>query len=327
MPLPTFDPDKIIGDYSFDYYKVLKLERGCLPAGINRQEKQQISNILERAYRENARYAHPDFGGTEESFKTLVRAHTILSDPLLRRIYESGGRDRPTMAEEGFGFDIDWSKLGTYRKGTTADTTGYGLFFQLTERKQELDIVPAFFPEDEAEHSYEWDWAIPDKNSKLSLALVHDESDVLRLTGGEQVSSSLPFKIYFCIPRSALQFIRSDDEHFTHDDGTVDIMPGHLRAAAYSDYNLLETTSLEEAREFISFGGGLEKALKEFRDGILEEKQVKIDQENFQTQSMSSEKMQQMDIEVLKSILRAKSQRLTPNEHAADFLQDLPEND
>lgn len=324
MPQP-FNPDKII-DYGQDYYAVLGLERGCLPTGKSRREREEIVDLLARAYRNHARKAHPDFGGSPEAFKLVVRAHTILSDPLLRRIYESGGTDRPLMAEDGNPFQVDWTKLGTYRKGTLADTIGFGLFMQLCDRKEALGIVPAFFPETE-ENSYEWDFILPDKEVKLAISLVHDEADVLRLTGKDIIEEALPFKIFVCIPRATIYFLRGQEErHVNYDvDGTeiVDILPGHLQAAAHADFDLLETTLLEEARAYFAPGGKLEQDLADFRSGKMIQEKMKQDRQAQAATWVKASEMKSKDTDTLRAILRMKTYRVVEDERAADFLDQL----
>jgi hypothetical protein len=84
-----FDPKKII-DFSKDYYAILGLVRENLPLSSIRKDKVELANIIERAFRKEARVAHPDFGGSKEAFLDLVRARRIIEDPLLRKIYDQG---------------------------------------------------------------------------------------------------------------------------------------------------------------------------------------------------------------------------------------------
>jgi hypothetical protein len=66
------------------------------------------------------------------------------------------------------------------------------------------------------------------------------------------MEESLPFKIYVCIPWASLSISKNE--------GSIQ--------AAYNDYNLLETTSLNTAKEYIV--SGLEKDLELFRSGELQ---------------------------------------------------------
>ena len=58
-----FDPKKII-DFSKDYYNILGLIKETLPKGKNRQDKIELSKMLEVAFRKMSRKKHPDFGGS-----------------------------------------------------------------------------------------------------------------------------------------------------------------------------------------------------------------------------------------------------------------------
>lgn len=322
-----FDPDKII-DYNMDYYAILGLEKGCLPDGKTKKEREEISTILEMAYRKSARTTHPDVpGGSEDKFKLVIRAQTILLDPILRRIYESGGTDRPKFIGDDNEFEVNWDTLGTYRQGTQDDTLGFSLFLKLSERSEELNIVPSFYPSS-PEHSYEWDWTLPDMNVKLSLSLVRDEGEVLRLTNKDAVEKgSLPFKIYFCVPRAALRLLYGKKEEFVHKDGTKDVFNGLLQGAQYSDFNFFETTVLEEAMEYIKLGGQIEKDLESFRDGTMAEKQKKLDAAAKQMKWLNTASTNSMDAEMIKAILTAKSLKYAPAApNAADFIDDIPDD-
>ena len=81
-----FDPKKII-DFNKDYYTILGLDKDILPKGKSRQDKIEVSKILEDAFRKRARKCHPDFGGTKDEFLDIVRARRILEDPILKRIF------------------------------------------------------------------------------------------------------------------------------------------------------------------------------------------------------------------------------------------------
>jgi molecular chaperone DnaJ len=69
-----------------DYYAMLEVDPGC---GFGE---------LKKAYYRRAMDCHPDrfagHPGKEREFKDLVEAFNILSDPLQRRIYDQGARER-----------------------------------------------------------------------------------------------------------------------------------------------------------------------------------------------------------------------------------------
>lgn len=60
-------------------YRELAVEPDATPAEID------------KAYRQRARAAHPDAGGTAEAFHTLSHAYAILSDPDRRKAYDETG--------------------------------------------------------------------------------------------------------------------------------------------------------------------------------------------------------------------------------------------
>lgn len=320
-----FDPDKII-DYNKDYYAILGIEQKSFPEGTTTKDKQEIANILAQAFRRCARVTHPDFdGGSPEAFKLVVQAHTVLSDELLRKIYESKGEYKPNQIGDG-SIQVDWTNFGTYRQGTIADSLGYSLFFRICENKEDLGLIPAFHPIDDFDN-YEWDFVIDDctteenRQYKLAISLVYDENDVLRLTSGEMIETSLPFKIYFCIPRASLYFLRGEEEKVIYEDGSYDSLIGELQAATYSDFELLETTTLEEAQNYIDTK--LSDYLKDFRSGKIICEQERKDIEANQNLWVSPNKMKELDVDVLKAIMRMKTFRGVQDENADSFLDDI----
>lgn len=316
------DAKKLV-DFSVDYYDILGLVRENVPLGTTPADKRVLADILDRAYQGACRRYHPDYNpgleNAEELFKLAIRAHTILSDPIARRYYDSGGADKSRSIEiDGKRYEIDWDDLGYYRPGTTADSVGYGLFVALTERKSELGIVPAFYPE-LPQHNYEWDFAVPDMGIKLAISLVPDEEDVRRLTTGSDIGHALPFKIYICFPRACPYFFKSEEEVYQVGDRTI-VMQGKLQKAMYVDYDLLETTTLQSAQDFVS-GDGIKNALSDLRDGSLQKRQQEKDQQAGALNWLDTKTMKEVEAERLRAILRRKTPQVKYDPHASDFLQ------
>jgi len=227
-----FDPKKII-DFDKDYYEILGLQKLDFPFGKSRADVIKTSEILEKAFRVKARKCHPDFGGSNEAFLDIVRARRILEDPLLRKIYDQGFFEEYTLVDENDSFKVDWAKIGTYRKGTPEDTIGFSLFLQLCDEKKDLGIIPAFFPTTN-EHNYEWDFVIEGQDkTKLVISIVNDENEVLRLTSNEDLEKALPFKIYICIPKANLVFVREENSVLSPDGKTL--VNGNITKAEYND--------------------------------------------------------------------------------------------
>lgn len=307
-----FDPKKII-DFNKDYYLILGLTKENLPKPNQRQNKIEISKIIEQSFRKMARKCHPDFGGTNELFLDLVRARRILEDPLLRKIYDQGYFEEFTITKENFDFEVDWNKIGTYRKGSPEDTVGFSLFLKICEMKETLAIIPAFFPKDET-HNYEWDWVIDDKN-KIALSLIQDENEVLRLTSGENLDESLPFKIYICIPRKSLTMIRDND--VVMDSFGKILKNANISKVIYNDYNLLETTNLDTALKYIE--NDLEDDLENFKNGKLKPQKI----EGNETKWMDTESIKKIDREKISEILGLRSFVYENDENAPNFLDKI----
>lgn len=319
-----------------DYYGILGVNPDQFPKGDSYEDKQALALLLNAAYQGrmlSGEFCHADLGGDDKKFMLLVRAHTVLSDPHIRRFYDAGGKDGDFIyAEESTGdFGVDWGELGTWREGTTADTTGRGFFRAVYQEREALGLTAAFYPTDE-KHSYEWDFAIKDspiEGAKLAISVVHDETEVLRLTSGKDVANSLPFKIYFCIPRAQLRFNRAADEDVVYADGSVDEykLRGSIRAAAYSDFNLFETTKLAEARAYVEPGGQMAKDLIAFRDGTLVRDQTGRDKEELELKFVAKDEMNQRDADAYRRLLWKKQFKTKRNEDAALILNDIKDRE
>jgi hypothetical protein len=308
-----FDPKKII-DFNKDYYFILGLVKEDLPTGKSRSEIIKTSEVLEKAFRIKARKCHPDFGGSSEQFLDIVRARRILEDPLLKKIYDQGFFEEYIISDENENFKVDWTKVGTYRKGTPEDTIGFSLFLKLCEIKNNLNIVPAFFPSSN-EHNYEWDFVIKDHDkTKLVISIVNDENEVLRLTTNEDVDKALPFKIYICIPKANLYFLREENAVVSPDGKKL--INGNITKAAYSDLDLLETTNLSTANDYIEHK--LLEDLRKYNTGELKAK-VNVNQ----AMMMDSESMKEFDKNKLSEILNIRKFIYNNDEQAAEFLENI----
>lgn len=308
-----FDPKKII-DFDKDYYEILGLQKLDFPTGKSRADVIKTSEILEKAFRVKARKCHPDFGGSNEAFLDIVRARRILEDPLLRKIYDQGFFEEYTLVDENDSFKVDWAKIGTYRKGTPEDTIGFSLFLQLCDAKKDLGLVPAFFPTTN-EHNYEWDFVIEgQEKTKLVISIVNDENEVLRLTSNEDVEKALPFKIYICIPKANLVFVREENSVLSPDGKTL--VNGNITKAGYNDLDLLETTNLDTANDYVK--NKLKTDLIKFHNGELKPT-IKANQ----AKMMDSEEMKKFDKDKLSEILNIRKFIFDNDEKAAEFLENI----
>jgi curved DNA-binding protein CbpA len=340
-----FDPDKII-DYNADYYTLLGISREDFPKDASTpNSKRKIADLLDQAYRKNAIQCHPDIAGDDEElrgqlenqFKAIIKAHTVLSDSLLRKMYDSGGTYRPRTLEDGTSdWEIDWDKLGNYRKGTTADTIGYGLFAIVCDLIEDLDLIPAFYPA-EPYHSYNWDFVILKKSiksivrgkiiesqeiPKLAISVVPDEEEVLRLTDRENVATSLPFKIYIYIPRKSIHPLRLEDEKVSGNNQEY-LIKGQMKAITYSDIDLLETTQLSVAENYLR--NNLSDDIAKYRDGTLEIEQQERDRKAQRSVWMDTEQMKKIDTDLLRAVLQTKYHTFKPDPTKSAFLQSIPD--
>jgi curved DNA-binding protein CbpA len=309
-----FDPKKII-DFEKDYYNLLDLDKDSFPPNKTRDDKVKVSKLLESSFRKKARTCHPDFGGSIEDFLDIVRARRILEDPILKKIYDQGFFEEFNLENVNSGFEVDWTKIGNYRKGTPEDTIGFSIYLKICDKAKQLNIVPAFYPSSN-EHNYEWDFVILDSDKKkLVISIVNDENEVLRLTNSSNIEENLPFKIFICIPKTGLSFQRQDNMIF-NENGKI-MANGQIMGVSYNDQNLLESTSLDVTHKYIE--ESLEEDLLLFKDGKLN----KLSSNNEKTKWLDSEQIKRIDKEKISEILNLRSFVFQNNENAADFLDNI----
>lgn len=292
-------------DFNQDYYAIMGVEKDSLPLGKDPSSKRDLRIVLQKAYHTKLFEVHPDKPtGDEEKFKLVVRAYTILSDPILRNVYDRGGI--ADQKEESGGFSIDMAFLGTYRKSSMADLIGCSLFNKILDESGIEGMEIKFMPEDEHSHNYQWEFIIPGLPKELVLAIIEDEEEVLKLTSGEDefLDEALPFKIYICLPSIKLVILREADE-FVEEVGHLDIVKGKIEGAKFLDADLLGTTQYETAVEFIT-SGGLKAAVDDCIEGNVQKyiKQYKKVENQEIGALMSAQEANKIDQTQLKELLK-----------------------
>jgi molecular chaperone DnaJ len=96
-----------------DYYNVLGVD------------KKATQDDIKTAFRKLAHKHHPDKGGTEEKFKEITEAYSVLSDEKKRREYDAYGQAFPGGAPQGGqgfgGFDFNGFQQGFGQGGVEFD--------------------------------------------------------------------------------------------------------------------------------------------------------------------------------------------------------------
>lgn len=87
-------------------YKILDIEPDASPEAVK------------RAYRRKAKEAHPDAGGSPETFAPVAHAYEVLSDPERRLLYDTTGQEKAPRIEDG----IQAVLLGLFREALAQDS-------------------------------------------------------------------------------------------------------------------------------------------------------------------------------------------------------------
>ena len=299
-------------DFEEDYYAILNVKKEDLPKGRDTESRKYLRLILHNAYREKIFEVHPDRGGSPDAFKKVVRAHSILSDPILRDIYDRG--EAPIDGIE-IGMKIDWTKLGKYRRGSLADQEGTTLFQMLIEKSGIPDITPVFAPNDSEFDNYSWEFSVPGVNKNVILSIIDDEEEVLKLTDGNNLSDKImPFKIYIYIPNERMVFVRQPSSIVTDPDGVQGVVRGNFSGAKFKDINFLSTTDHDEARNFIT-DGRLAEAIGSFIDGTFEETSMRRTEDPESAKLVDPYEQHRVDQKKLQDLVSLSRRRWREEEH------------
>jgi molecular chaperone DnaJ len=91
-----------------NYYEILGID------------KKATKDDVKKAFRKLAQKHHPDKGGSEDAFKEITEAYSILSDDRKRREYDSYGQTFPGAGAQGQGFNaagFDFSNFQGFNNG------------------------------------------------------------------------------------------------------------------------------------------------------------------------------------------------------------------
>jgi curved DNA-binding protein CbpA len=275
----TIDEIKKIIDFSKDYYSILDVEKNLL-----KNDRIHNAKILQQAYRKKIFEYHPDrFPESqrkfqEEKFKEIIRAHHILSDSSLKKVYDAG--EWPTGVDLGGG-NLVFSTVGKYEKGSFQSFVGVTLCKKICHQLKLKNSIRKE-PKIEKEDDYLWEIDIEGLEPKyLSISIQDDESEILRLTSeSSKVDKSLPFKIYIFIPSVSLFCDRAPDKYFYKTpDGIIShfepleqfgepyyIQKGEILGSLSVDADLYSGTSLDDAIEFIK-NLSLENSITDYING------------------------------------------------------------
>ena len=73
---------------NINFYEFLGIDPKQLPYPDSKENRIKLKLILDTKFKELAPKMHPDRGGSQEKFKALLRAITVLGDEKLRSEYD-----------------------------------------------------------------------------------------------------------------------------------------------------------------------------------------------------------------------------------------------
>jgi len=265
-------------DFNDDYYAILNVDpKDLIDETTIEDRKRSIGenlddmtmkarkhnrHVLEKAFHEQVKKNHPDlFRGNERKlkedlFKKIVFAHQVLSDHEFRKFYDTHGEYR---IEDPI-FQIDDSKVGIFRHNSFENEVGSTIF--LTALRCIPGSIIKNVPSVEGAHNYIWEMTVEGLNFPLTVSIVRDPEDMLKLISGKRKDNILPFKVYIFVPFSKLVVKKSQDKQYTGKLGNVEILQGTITSIQMQDHDLYEGVVLEDTIDYIT-GGKLMKKIQE----------------------------------------------------------------
>ena len=120
--------------------------------------------------------------------------------------------------------------------------------------------------------------------------------------------------IYICIPKTSLNFARKEEKVLDPHGNTL--TKGTIGSVSYNDYDLLETTNLTTALEYIK--NNLKNDLELFRNGNLN-----LKHKSSETKWLDSDQLRKFDKSQLAAILNMRTYETQEQENAADFIDNI----
>lgn len=244
----------IVIEFDADYYGALGLNRNNLFPGKTLFEKQQNAKMIHGAYLSQAALWHPDRHWTGDSpeptrhertemFKKIVKSHSVLSDQTLKQIYDKGESAVNEDDSANPICEINWNEVGCFQNDSVENTIGSIVFRTMCDMLGNM-VTGVLEPEDENFHNYVWEMYLDGRSqiSPLTLSVVHDEEEVLRLTSSDKVEASLPFKLYIFFPSNKSSLIFQDDA--TAGEQTI-------VGLRHEDVDLYEGTNFEDVLVYV----------------------------------------------------------------------------
>ena len=118
--------------------------------------------------------------------------------------------------------------------------------------------------------------------------------------------------------KTSLSFVRTEQKVLDPFGNTLS--QGSIGAVSYNDFDLLETTNLNTATNYIE--NKLSDDLKMFKDGTL-----KVETKVVETKWLDSNELKKFDKQSLSAILNMRSYEVVEDENAADFLSGIKDDE
>jgi len=270
------------------YLEFLEIEKEDLPVKENSINKQEFCKLVESRFRKLARKYHPDYGGTGESFKFLLKCKQMLIED--------------TQSDSKFSFKIDDKNFMMFEKNSLASKLGNQIFDLLCDWKDHLNIKPLMKPQS-SEDMYEWVFAVNDQNIELCLNVQNLSDELAELSHNLYSDDSLSVLVCLFVPSKKLVTTKVE-----YDDSLM---------LTFDDKVLIESTNASDISNYFTNFENIKKNLQEISNGTF------VSKNNNVLKTKKTSDAIKKDKEILEYLHNYKLFKTTYDEHAADFLDKL----
>lgn len=161
-------------------------------------DKSEFCKLVEKKFRSLVRERHPDYGGSTEEFKFLLKSKQVLVGESMK-----GGE---------FAFSVDYKKFQSYVKDSNAGIIGDQIFDLISSWSDELKIKPVLRPKTK-EDEYEWVFNILDTDLKISINVQNLTQELAELSNSIHNEHSLPVLVCIFVPSKKLKIQTQEYDH------------------------------------------------------------------------------------------------------------------
>jgi len=268
------------------YFDFLKISEDEIPMSNDSIDKLGLLQIVEQRFRKLARVYHPDFGGSDENFKFLLKCKQVLLGS------EMSGSNN-------FSLSVHEANLSEFNKNTIAAKIGDQIFELISSWKDELEIKPIFRPTDPTD-CYEWIFNTKIEGVQLCLNVQDLSREYAEISSATHGNKNLNVVVCIFIPSNKLAI------NNIQYDNSVELK--------FNDKIFLESSNSDSIFKYLSGYENIKVDLEKVFEGKFVSKKNEIKIKNVNSSIKA-------DAAVLDYLQKIKLFSVDQDDSAADFLE------